>query len=158
MYGMVILWLPKMILEEYKRSLYSSKINYNFFKSHAVSIRMKDNKIFIFILVALLALYIVAQLNQPKKFDWMPTLRNNDKNPFGAFIPYAELKQLFAIAHIQSHKIPLYNVLHNSIESESAYILLEPEFDPGKVDLEELLKYVQKGNTVFLASFRINKK
>ena len=119
---------------------------------------MKGNKTFILIFVALLVLYIVAQLNQPKHFDWTPTLRDNDKNPFGAFIPYTELKQLFATAHIQSHKIPLYNVLHNSIESESAYILLEPEFDPGKVDLEELLKYVQKGNTVFLASFRINKK
>jgi hypothetical protein len=62
------------------------------------------------------------------------------------------------MAHIQSHKIPLYNVLHNSIESESAYILLEPEFDPGKVDIEELLKYVQRGNTVFIASFDIDKK
>src|SRR5438045_7293660 len=119
---------------------------------------MKGNKIFIFVLIALLTLYIIAQLNQPKKFDWTPTLRNNDKNPFGAFIPYTELKQLFAVAHIQSHKIPLYNVLHNSIESASAYILLEPEFDPGKVDLEELLKYVQRGNIVFLASFEIDKK
>ncbi|HEY6976092.1 MAG TPA: DUF4350 domain-containing protein [Chitinophagaceae bacterium] len=119
---------------------------------------MKENKIFIFILAALLALYVVAQLNQPKKFDWKPTLRNNDKNPFGSFIPYTELKQLFATAHIQSHKIPLYNVLHNSIERKSAYIFLEPEFDPGKVDLEELLKYVQKGNIVFLSSFDIDKK
>ncbi|HXL55630.1 MAG TPA: DUF4350 domain-containing protein, partial [Chitinophagaceae bacterium] len=119
---------------------------------------MKGNKIFVFILIALLALYIVAQLNQPKKFDWLPTLRNNDKNPFGAFIPYTELKQLFAKAHIQPHKIPLYNVLHNNTERKSAYILLEPEFEPGKVDLDELLKYVQKGNTVFLASFNIDKK
>src|SRR5215216_2823929 len=119
---------------------------------------MKGNKIFIFIFVALLAVYIVAQLNQPKKFDWLPTLHNNDKNPFGAFIPYTELKQLFATAHVQSHKIPVYNVLHNSTEYQSAYILLEPEFKPGKVDLEELLKYVQEGNTVFLASFTIDKK
>jgi len=119
---------------------------------------MKENKIFIFVFVTLLMLYIVAQLNQPKRFDWTPTLRNNDKNPFGAFIPYTELKQLFSTARIQSHKIPLYNVLHKSIENESAYILLEPEFKPGKVDLEELLKYVQKGNTVFLASFAIDKK
>src|SRR3954453_22082432 len=119
---------------------------------------MKENKIFILVFGVLLALYIIAQLNQPKRFDWTPTLRNNDKNPFGAFIPYRELKQLFALAHIQSHKIPVYNVLHNSSESESAYIFLEPEFEPGKVDLEELLKYVQKGNTVFLASFAIDKK
>ncbi len=103
-------------------------------------------------------LYIVAQLNQPKRFDWTPTLRNNDKNPFGAFIPYTELKQLFSTAHIQSHKIPLYNVLHKSIENESAYILLEPEFKPGKVDLEELLKYVQKGRSTIDGFFNEIKK
>src|SRR5438874_12723639 len=111
---------------------------------------MKGNRTFIFIFVVLLAVYIIAQLNQPKKFDWVPTLRNNDKNPFGTFIPYSELKQLFTMAHIQTHQIPLYNVLHNKFEKNSAYILLEPQFEPGKTDLEELLQYVKNGNTVFL--------
>ena len=48
---------------------------------------MKENKTFIFIFVVLLVLYVIAQLYEPKKFDWTPTLRNNDKNPFGAVIP-----------------------------------------------------------------------
>jgi len=119
---------------------------------------MKGNKTFILIFVALLVLYIVAQLNQPKHFDWTPTLRDNDKNPFGAFVPYTELKQIFGNAHIQSHKIPAYNVLHNKYETNSAYIFLEPEFQPGKTDLDELLQYVEDGNTVFLSSFFIDKK
>jgi len=48
--------------------------------------------------------------------------------------------------------------LHNKEERNSAYILLESQFEPGKTDLEELLEYVSNGNTVFLSSFYIDKK
>ncbi|HRI21500.1 MAG TPA: hypothetical protein PLA68_11130, partial [Panacibacter sp.] len=34
---------------------------------------------------------------------------------------------------------------------------IEPEFKPGKVDIEELLQYVKDGNTVFISSFDIDK-
>ena len=119
---------------------------------------MKENKRFIFIFVVLLVLYVIAQLYEPKKFDWTPTLRNNDKNPFGAVIPYTELKQLFPGVAIQSHRIPAYNVLHNKGETSSAYILLEPEFSPDKPDLEELLEYVKNGNTIFLSAFDFDEK
>jgi hypothetical protein len=118
---------------------------------------VKRNRTFILIFVALLVVYIVAQLNQPKHFDWTPTLRDNDKNPFGTFIPYTELKQIFAKAHVQSHKIPAFNVLHNKYETNSAYIFLESQFEPGKTDIDALLQYVDDGNTVFLSSFYIEK-
>lgn len=119
---------------------------------------MKGNRTFILIFAGLLVAYIIAQLNQPKKFDWQPSLRNNDKNPFGSYIPYTELKQLFASAKIQAHRTPVYNVLHDHDETNSAYILLEPQFEPGKTDIEELLQYIKNGNTVFLSSFYIEKK
>lgn len=119
---------------------------------------MKTNRTFILIFAGLLVLYIIAELNQPKHFDWTPTLRDNDKNPFGAFIPYAELKQIFTKAHILSHNIPVYNVLHNKYETSSAYIFLEQQFQPGRPDRDELLQYVENGNTVFLSSFYIDKK
>lgn len=119
---------------------------------------MKANRTFILIFLGLLAVYIVAQLNQPRKFDWVPSLRNNDKNPFGTYIPFTELKQLFSHASIQTNKIPIYNVLHGRRETNSAYILLEPKFEPGKTDLPALLDYVKEGNSVFLSSFYIDKE
>ncbi|HRH48988.1 MAG TPA: hypothetical protein PLP23_09560 [Panacibacter sp.] len=119
---------------------------------------MKGNKTFIIIFSVLLVLYVIAQLYEPKKFDWTLSLRNNDNNPFGAVIPYTELKQLFPGVNIQSHRIPAYNVLHDKDETSSAYILLEPEFNPDKADLEELLGYVKTGNTVFLSAFDFDKK
>lgn len=118
---------------------------------------MKINKTLFFIFGVMLVLYIIAQLYQPKKFDWTATLRNDDKNPFGTYIIFKELKSIFPQAQITSHRIPLYNVLHNSNEKQSAYILFEPEFKPGEADLKNLLKYVKNGNIVFLTSFYIDK-
>ncbi len=117
---------------------------------------MKENKIFIFIFGALLVLYVIAQLNQPKKFDWAATLRNNDKNPFGTIVPYEVLKQIFPSASVQNLRVPAYNALHDKAEINSAYILIEPEFNPGKADIEELLQYAKEGNTVFISSFDID--
>ena len=118
---------------------------------------MKKNKTFIFILIVLLALYVAAQLTQPKDFDWTPTLANNDKNPFGSYILYNQLKQVFPSSKIESHRIPLYNVLHDNDETNSAYLILEPEFKPGKTDVEALLQYVKDGNTVLLSAFDVDK-
>lgn len=105
------------------------------------------------VFIVLLVIYITAQLNAPKKFDWMPTLRNRDKNPYGAVVVYNGLKQLFPRATISSERKPIYNVLHEGEERNSAYVVIAPSWHPGKTDIEELLKYVHEGNTAFLSAF-----
>ena len=77
---------------------------------------MKGNKLLILIFGILLVLYIIVQLNKPKEFDWTPTLTAKDKNPFGAFVLSSQLKQLFPNAAVQSHRVPIYNVLYNKYE------------------------------------------
>ncbi|NNV55200.1 DUF4350 domain-containing protein [Limnovirga soli] len=118
----------------------------------------KGNKIFIILFAALLVLYMIAQANMPQKFDWSISLRNNDKNPFGAYITYTELNQLFPKAEITSQRIPAYNLLHDANKNNAAYILINPEFNPGKLDIEALLDFAAAGNTVFIAAIDIDKK
>jgi hypothetical protein len=119
---------------------------------------VKGNKLLISIFGVLLVLYLVVQLNKPKEFDWTPTLTAKDKNPFGALILQNQLKQLFPVATIQSHRIPIYNVLHNKYESNSAYILLTAEFSPGTTDINEMLEYVSNGNVIMFSAFNAEKK
>lgn len=114
---------------------------------------LKGNKLYILIFSVLLTLYIVAQLNQPKTFNWNPTLSNNDKNPFGASILYEQLKQLYPSATIKSHRIPPYNVLHDADAFNSAYIMVSPALAAGSTDIEELLQYVRDGNMVLLSAY-----
>ncbi|QEC66243.1 hypothetical protein FRZ67_02565 [Panacibacter ginsenosidivorans] len=119
---------------------------------------MKGNKLLILIFGILLVLYIIVQLNKPKEFDWTPTLTAKDKNPFGAFVLSSQLKQLFPNAAVQSHRVPIYNVLHNKYETNSAYIIVTAEFSPGKTDIDEMLEYVRNGNTIMFSAFDAEKK
>ncbi|CAN5776186.1 DUF4350 domain-containing protein [soil metagenome] len=114
---------------------------------------LKGNKLYILLFSVLLVLYIVAQLNQPKTFNWNPTLSNSDKNPFGASVLYDQLKQLYPSATIASNRVPPYNVLHDQEAYNSAYIMLSPALATGSTDLEEMLHYVRKGNVVLLSAY-----
>jgi hypothetical protein len=119
---------------------------------------VKGNKLLILIFGILLVLYIIVQLNKPKEFDWTPTLTAKDKNPFGTFVLSSQLKQLFPNAAVQSHRIPIYNVLHNKYEAKSAYIIVTAEFSPGKTDIDEMLEYVRNGNSIMFSAFNAEKK
>ena len=102
-------------------------------------------------------LYIIGQLNRPKDFDWSVTLSNNDKNPYGGYILYNEVKKLFPAASLQTHREPVYNVLQKNDYSNSAYIIIAPYIEMEKTDLEELLQYASEGNNVFLSAFDFSK-
>ena len=119
---------------------------------------MRTSKIFIIVFAVLFILYIVVQLNKPREFDWTPSLSSTDKNPFGTFVLHEQLKQLFPSADIQSHRVPIYNVLHDVYADNSAYILLTARFTPGAADLSAMLDYVSAGNTVLISAVDADKK
>ena len=119
---------------------------------------VKGNKLFILIFGILLVLYIIVQLNKPREFDWTPTLTAKDTNPFGTFVLQQQLKQLFPASAMQSHRIPVYNVLHNKYEINSAYIILTSAFSPGTTDINEMLDYVRDGNIIMFSAFDAGKQ
>ncbi len=89
--------------------------------------------------------------------DWTVTLRKDDKNPFGGYILFKELKQIFPSSLIETHREPAYNVLHDKDLYATAYCIIAPNINLGKTDIKELLKYAESGNDVFIASTYISK-
>ncbi|SDF33352.1 hypothetical protein SAMN05216464_11630 [Mucilaginibacter pineti] len=115
---------------------------------------MKDLKIYIIAITALLTLYIIANLNQPKPVNWAETYINNDKIPYGTFIVYNRLKDLFPNAVISPRRQPAYNVLTNDSVKLASYIIICGSIDITKVDYEQLTKHIARGNDVFIAANR----
>lgn len=113
---------------------------------------MKGYKKFIAGFCIVLALYLVVEYNRPKDHNWEVTLENNDKNPFGAYILYERLSDLFPKAAIESYRMPLYNQVNNFSDSNTAYLLIAPELNLSTEDIHALMKYVQGGNYVFMAA------
>lgn len=105
----------------------------------------------------LLVLYILLTIFKPKQIDWTVTLEKKDKNPYGAYILYHQLKDIFPDAKISSDQLPVYNQLSDTNQQHTIYLLIAPELDLHKEDVNRLLHYVALGNEAFIASYTISK-
>jgi hypothetical protein len=105
----------------------------------------------------LLIIYIVAEANKPKPVDWRVTLSKDDKNPYGGYIVYHLLKDIFPGTVIQSHRTPVYDQINNYRDNSSAYLLLSSQFNLSGTDFEEMKDYVKRGNYIFTSSLNFKK-
>lgn len=113
---------------------------------------MKDLKIYLFMASALLVVYLVAQYNRPKAIDWKPTLYNTDKIPFGTYILYNRLHDIFPNADIINYREPVYNVLNDYQTKNSTYIIIANAVNINEYDYSKLTSYIKRGNDVFIAA------
>ena len=105
----------------------------------------------------LLIIYVIAELNRPQPLNWNITLSKEDKNPYGTYILFNSLKNIFPSSSIISLREPAYNLLHDKNVKNAAYIVLSPAFAAGVADVKELLSFAQQGNHVFISSMKTSK-
>ncbi len=115
---------------------------------------MKDLKIYIFLVSALMVVYLVMQYNRPKTIDWTQTLNNNDKIPFGTYILFNRLHDIFPKANVQTYREPAYNVISDHGDVHGVYIIICEDANINEYDYNKLQKYVKAGNDVFIAASR----
>ena len=113
---------------------------------------MKDLKIYLIVAASLLIIYIVVQYNRPKQTNWTPTYVNTEKKPFGTFILYDRIKDIFPRSAISAKRQPVYNVLVDSAYRRSAYVIICNRIEPSETDYEQLKKFAKAGNDVFIAA------
>jgi hypothetical protein len=106
----------------------------------------------------LLVLYVVAEINRPQPLSWKITLSKDDRNPYGAYILFNRLQDLFPGTPINTLREPAYNFIHDNSLKNTAYVVVAPHFEIGKPDQDELLGFVNDGNYVFISAASINKK
>jgi hypothetical protein len=112
---------------------------------------MKKNKHFI-VLISIFILFVLFEYMAPKKPDWTPSFKRYDKIPFGSFILFELLPDIFPACKIEKNDSSLYLKFRNSESTNSSYIIITQEFNPQKVSLESLLSFVERGNKVFIAA------
>lgn len=89
---------------------------------------MRDKKTTI--LIAVIVLLVVglsfAKSRAPKPVDWKPTFINTKTAPYGTYITYQLLEDIFEKKNIRSTRIPIYN---NLKKPNSKYLYYEDEND-----------------------------
>jgi hypothetical protein len=100
--------------------------------------------------------YLVAQYYKPKPTDWTATYLKEDKIPFGTYILYQELGKVFPNAEITSSRLPVYNNLNGKEFVNTNYLFIAGRVNMDKYDYLELVKYMEKGNNVFIAAYELS--
>ncbi|WP_336514488.1 DUF4350 domain-containing protein [Pollutibacter soli] len=112
---------------------------------------MKWMKWYIIIILAILALYILAEYKRPQPIDWTESFDKRDKIPYGTYVLHKEAKSLFGTDLIDVSE-PMYNHMNENEDSGEVYVVITKDLKTSKADENELLNYVANGNTVFLSA------
>ena len=118
---------------------------------------MKGYKLYLIIGSILILGYLIAQYNKPTPTNWAPTYATKDKIPYGTYILYNRIKDILPSANIQQSKTAVYTTLKSKKFYKTAYIIVAQKTDISKTDLEQLIKYMQAGNDVFIATYDLGK-
>jgi hypothetical protein len=117
---------------------------------------MSGLKKYLIFSAVLLVLYLVAQYFKPKATNWAPSYLTEDKIPFGTYILQERIKDIFPEVKIQKSKNPIYNTVKESRGSGVNYLIIASEVKADKLDYKQLIRFIEKGNHVFIAAFNID--
>jgi hypothetical protein len=115
---------------------------------------MKDFKIYFSIATLALIIYVVAMYNKPSPINWQPTMYYNDKVPFGTYILYRQLPQLFPGAKVVNTNQTLADQFNNKSITNSNYFILAKTINLNKYDYAAMVNYIKAGNSVFMSAFK----
>ena len=118
---------------------------------------MKGYKVLFGIGLVLIIVYLVAQYNKPTPTNWAPTYLNTDKIPYGTYILYNRIKDILPNAKVVPSRSAVYNTLKNKEFNRAAYLIVAQKADISKTDFEQMKKFMQAGNSVFIASYDFGK-
>ncbi len=102
--------------------------------------------------VAVLSI-IIIEIVRPKPIDWSPSYTASDKIPFGCYIVYNEIEDLFGndTSIEQIIKDPFEFLRDSTYQQNSAYLFVNPYINFDKRQYQKLSNYVKMGNTAFLS-------
>lgn len=119
---------------------------------------MSKIKSYIYIVGAVAIFYSLIVLLSPKNINWDLSLKPDDTNPYGTYILKESLEDLFPNSKISENKKNFFflnNETENS-DSPKTVIIINNYSNLDKYSINELLKFVENGNTVLYSSNNID--
>ncbi len=121
--------------------------------------------IFGVILVVLILLGIASNGAESSRINWTPSFSKAAKRPYGSYLLYERLKDLFPESKITYTKKAIYNYLNEDYkpkhfeqeisadDSVNTYVFFNESFLISDLDAEELEDFVKEGNNVMIAAY-----
>jgi hypothetical protein len=116
---------------------------------------MRGYKSYLIFGTLLLVIYFVAQYFKPKPTDWSPSYLSADKIPFGTYILRQRITDLFPESDVKTVDKDIYNNIKDKPVGKSNYFIIASNLKIDKLDYQEMVKYMQGGNNIFIAAYSI---
>ena len=113
----------------------------------------KDRKYYVFIALILISI-IIVEVYKPKPIDWRFTLEQKDKIPYGTYVLFNTINDLFPGKQIISNNKTTWEFTKEQDEGLKNYIYIAETFNIDKLETQTLLDLAEKGNNIFISSRR----
>ena len=117
---------------------------------------MRNLKFIIPVAIVFVVLVIIKMFI-PEPTDWSPSYSKNDKIPYGSYILYNQLSDLFPNKKIESTNLPFYNITNERKIENKNIIIICNQFDPDELDAKILKRLLENGSDIFIAANSIGK-
>ncbi|MBL7932034.1 MAG: DUF4350 domain-containing protein [Bacteroidia bacterium] len=105
--------------------------------------------VFIAVIIISIAAFIFIRSNISPKYNWNENYSRNSEQPYGLKLFYTVLKQQeFPLTILYNRN---YHLLDTN-RSNGNLIYIGFEYQPDSADIKRMMKFVEKGNRVFIAS------
>jgi len=119
---------------------------------------MKNRKIkYYIILILSFGSLIGWEIMKPKPIDWTFSLYHKDKIPYGTYVIYNTLKEVFPGQKIKTNNLTLYEYSKKQAPLNKNFIFIVDDFNPDSLEIKQLLNFAQAGNNIFISANKINK-
>ncbi|WP_299892113.1 DUF4350 domain-containing protein [uncultured Lacinutrix sp.] len=116
-------------------------------------------KFYIGLLILLLTFIVYVEFSAVKPINWTKTYNETHKIPFGTYVFYNELKNLFNDNEIENINVSPYEYFNDrynwedsSYVTSGTYIYIKENEPVDNVSAQELMDFASHGNTVFMST------
>ena len=125
----------------------------------------KTIKIYVGLLILLFVGAIAIEFSKPKPINWTRTFNEAHTIPYGTFVLYNELPNVFPESEVQDIAVSTYeyfdeyfNCSDSSYTTSGSYMLIDEYADVDDESAQELLDFTSHGNTIFMSTNYLHKK
>lgn len=113
---------------------------------------MRGAKIYVIIIAVTVVLYVLFEWLAPRSVSWNASLKHTDKKPYGTYVFYNSLGDLFPESTIGNNRDNYYQLWENDTLFNHNLLIIRPSFYSDEYSIDALLDYISEGNNVFISS------
>ncbi|MHA7057748.1 DUF4350 domain-containing protein [Aquimarina sp. M1] len=110
----------------------------------------------IIIIVLVIGLLTFLEASEPEPINWFPSYAKTDKIPLGTFVSYNLLKETFGERKLKDINQPPYEFLSDNDTVRGTYFFINGSVGFDDSELDKILQWVEKGNTLFVSAKSIS--